>query len=259
MNAVAASCCGFVGGDANQWQPNLFRNTTQIYPFKGQEGKWNLVTAMADEAIDYMTRIHQTDPSKPIFIKYAPGATHAPHHPTKAWVDKISAMHLFDEGWNKVRERIFANQKKLGVIPQDTQLEPWPTNVIKNWDDCTPEEKKLFIRQVDIFAAFAAYNDHEIGRIIRGYAADGATAVANALIRAIDSVREPHQDNATVLVVKVAGRLQRQIRHCPDVGFCGCFLNALNVHGSILSLSGSLLCRCSAAPVGGAGCGGCYI
>ena len=112
---------GFVGGDANQWEPNLFRNTTQIYPFQGKPG-WNLVTGMADDAIDYMTRIHQTDPSKPIFIKYAPGATHAPHHPTKEWVDKIAAMKLFDGGYEKVREQIFENQKKLGVIPKDTKL-----------------------------------------------------------------------------------------------------------------------------------------
>ncbi|WP_295612700.1 sulfatase-like hydrolase/transferase [uncultured Lamprocystis sp.] len=74
---------GFVGGDANQWEPNLFRNTTQIYPFLGTEpGTWNLITGMADEAIDWATRMHQSDPYKPIFIKYAPGATHAPHHPT---------------------------------------------------------------------------------------------------------------------------------------------------------------------------------
>ena len=93
---------GFIGGDANQWEPNLFRNTTQIYPFLGKPpGTWNLVTAMADDAIDWMTRIHQTDPSKPIFIKYAPGATHAPHHPTKEWVDKIHDMHLFDDGYEQ--------------------------------------------------------------------------------------------------------------------------------------------------------------
>src|SRR4029453_18560868 len=79
----------------------------------------------------------------------------------------ISAMHLFDEGWNKVRERIFENQKRLGVIPQGTQLEPWPTNILKNWDDCTPEEKKLFLRQVEVFAAYVAYSDHEIGRVIQ--------------------------------------------------------------------------------------------
>jgi arylsulfatase len=157
---------GFVGGDANQWQPNLFRNTTQIYPFEGKPG-WNLVTAMADDAIDFMSQINQIDPSKPFFVYYVPGATHAPHHPTKEWVDKIRDMHLFDDGWNKVRERIFENQKRLGVIPPDTQLEPWPTSIIKNWDDCTPEEKKLFIRQVEVFAAYSAYSDHEIGRVIQ--------------------------------------------------------------------------------------------
>jgi len=157
---------GFVGGDANQWQPNLFRNTTQIYPFEGKPG-WNLVTGMANDAIDYLNRVNQIDPKKPFFVKYAPGATHAPHHPTKEWVDKIHNMHLFDDGWNKLREKIFENQKALGVIPKDTRLEPWPAKLIKNWDDCTPEEKKLFIKQVEIFAAFEAYNDYEIGRVIQ--------------------------------------------------------------------------------------------
>jgi arylsulfatase len=89
-------------------------------------------------------------------------------------------MHLFDDGWNKLRERIFENQKKLGVIPPDTQLEPWPTKVLKNWDDCTPEEKKLFIRQVEVFAAFAAYNDHEIGRVIQ--AIDDIGKLDNTLV-----------------------------------------------------------------------------
>ena len=157
---------GFLGGDANQWEPNLFRNTTQIYPFEGKPG-WNLTTAMADDAIEYLNRINQIDPGKPFFIKYAPGATHAPHHPTKEWVEKIRAMRLFDDGWNKLQERIYENQKRLGVIPADTKMSPWPTNIIKNWDDCTPEEKKLFIRQAEIFAAYAAYNDHETGRVIQ--------------------------------------------------------------------------------------------
>ena len=161
---------GFVGGDANQWQPNLFRNTTQIFPFEGKEpGTWNLVTAMADDAIDYMTRMHQIQPDKPLFIKYAPGATHAPHHPTKEWVDKISKMKIFDEGWNKVRERIFENQKRLGVIPKDTRLSPWPKDVLKEWDQLAADEKKLFIRQAEIFAAYAAYSDHEIGRVIQAF------------------------------------------------------------------------------------------
>lgn len=157
---------GFVGGDANQWQPNLFRNTTHIYPFEGKPG-WNLVTGMADDAIDYLNRLNQTVPEKPFFMMYVPGATHAPHHPTKEWLDKISSMHLFDQGWNKLRDQIFANQKKLGVIPQNSQLEPWPADVIKNWDDLAADERKLFIRQADVFAAYAAYDEHEIGRVVQ--------------------------------------------------------------------------------------------
>jgi arylsulfatase len=161
---------GFIGGDANQWQPNLFRNTTQIYPFEGKApGTWNLVTAMADDAIDYMTRMHQIQPDKPIFIKYAPGATHAPHHPTKEWVDKIREMKLFDDGYEKVRDRIFENQKRLGVIPKDAKLGPWPKDLLKPWDELSANEKKLFVRQVEIFGAFAAYNDHEIGRVIQAF------------------------------------------------------------------------------------------
>jgi len=157
---------GFVGGDANQWQPNLFRNTTQIYPFDGKPG-WNLVTGMADDAIEHLYRLNQIAPDKPFFVHYVPGATHAPHHPTQEWVDKIHDMHLFDDGYERLRERIFENQKKLGVIPADTQLEPWPDDVLKPWDQLTDVEKKLFIKQVEIFAAYEAYVDHEIGRVIQ--------------------------------------------------------------------------------------------
>ncbi|HVP30292.1 MAG TPA: arylsulfatase [Myxococcota bacterium] len=159
---------GFIGGDSSQWQPNLFRNTTQIYPFEGKPpGTWNLVTAMADDAIAYMNRINALNPEQPFFVYYVPGATHAPHHPTKEWVDKISAMHLFDQGWNKLRETIFENQKKLGVIPPNTKLTAWPKDLLKEWDQLTADEKKMFIRQADVFAAYVAYNDSEIGRVIQ--------------------------------------------------------------------------------------------
>ena len=159
---------GFVGGDANQWAPNLFRNTTQIYPFEGKApGTWNLTTAQADDAIDWLNRMNQIDPTKPFFCYYVPGGTHAPHHPTKEWVDKIHNMHLFDAGWNKLRETIFANQKRLGVIPPDAQLTPWPKDLLKEWDQLTADEKKMFIRQVEVFAAYAAYTDYEIGRVIQ--------------------------------------------------------------------------------------------
>lgn len=161
---------GFVGGDANQWGPNLFRNTSQIYPFEGKEpGTWNLITAMADDAIDWATRIHQSDPNQPIFMHYVPGCSHAPHHPTKEWVEKIEAMHLFDEGYEKLRETIFENQQKLGVIPQGLELTPWPADILTPWDKLTPAAQKLFIRQVNVFAAYVAYNDHEMGRVIQAF------------------------------------------------------------------------------------------
>jgi len=156
---------GFVGGDASQWQPNLFRNTTAIYPYVGNPG-WNLTTGMADDAIHWLNQLNDINPAMPFFLHYVPGATHAPHHPTPEWIAKISDMHLFDQGWNALREQIFANQKTLGVIPADAKLTPWPDDLLKRWDSLSAEEKKLFIRQANVYAAYLAYADHEIGRVI---------------------------------------------------------------------------------------------
>ncbi len=170
---------GFVGGDTSQWQPNLFRNTTQIYPYVDKPG-WNLTTAMADDAIDWMNQTNTLDPGKPFFCYYVPGGTHAPHHPTPEWIKTISDMHLFDDGWNVLRDRIFANQKRLGVIPQDARLTPWPDDLLKTWDKLTADEKKMFIRQADVYAAYLAYTDHEIGRVIQ--AIDDMGKLDNTLI-----------------------------------------------------------------------------
>ena len=125
------------------------------------------MTAQADDAIQYLDRITAIDNDQPFFVYYVPGAVHAPHHPKPEWVKKISDMHLFDKGWNELRDTIFANQKRLGVIPQDAKLTPWPHNLLKGWDQLAPDEKKLFIRQADVFAAYWAYSDHEIGRVIQ--------------------------------------------------------------------------------------------
>lgn len=158
---------GFMGGDTNQWQPaNLARNTTYIYPFQGNPS-YNLITAMADEAIAYMNQVNTLTPDQPFFVYYVPGGTHAPHHATPEWIKKISDLHLFDKGWNELREQIFANQKKLGVIPQNAKLTPWPDKLLKKWDQLMADEKKMFIRQADVYAAYLAYTDHEIGRVIQ--------------------------------------------------------------------------------------------
>ena len=164
---------GFMGGDSSQWQPNLYRNTTAIYPFAGKSG-WNLTTAMADEAIQYMKQIKEISPQKPFFVYYVPGGTHAPHHPTPEWIKKISDMHLFDGGWNQLRETIFANQKRLGIMPESAKLTDWPDGQaefngakLPKWDSLSAAEKKLFIKQADVYGAYLAYTDHEIGRVIQ--------------------------------------------------------------------------------------------
>ena len=157
---------GFVGGDASQWEPNLFRNTTAIYPYIDHPG-WNLTTAMADDAIHWMNQLNDINPQMPFFLHYVPGGTHAPHQPTPEWITKISDMHLFDKGWNGLRDQIFENQKRIGVIPADAKLTPWPDKLLKNWDTLSADEKKLYIRQADVYAAYLAYTDHEIGRVIQ--------------------------------------------------------------------------------------------
>jgi arylsulfatase len=121
---------------------------------------------MADEAIQYMKQLKEIAPEKPFLVYYVPGGTHSPHHPTPEWIKKISDMHLFNEGWNKVRETIFANQKRLGIMPENATLTPWPKD-LPEWDSLGWEEKKLFIKQADVFGAYLAYTDHEIGRVIQ--------------------------------------------------------------------------------------------
>jgi arylsulfatase A-like enzyme len=164
---------GFVGGDTSQWEPNLFRNTTAIYPYVGKPG-WNLTRAMADDAIQYLQQMNDLDPQKKFFLYYVPGGTHAPHHPTPEWIEKIHNMHLFDTGWNALREQIFANQKKLGVIPADAKLTAWPDGSaqfggvsLPKWETLSADEKKMYIRQVEVYAAYLAYTDYEIGRVIQ--------------------------------------------------------------------------------------------
>src|SRR5438477_9974069 len=164
---------GFMGGETDQWTPYLFKDHTQIFPWIGHPG-YNLTTDMADEAIKYMHSMNAVAPEKPFFLYYVPGGTHSPHQPTKEWIDKSHAMHLFDGGWEKLRDTIFANQKKLGVIPPDTELTLWPDGQaalggakLPRWDSLSAIQKKLYIREAEVFAAYAAYTDYEIGRVIQ--------------------------------------------------------------------------------------------
>ncbi|MGA9724037.1 MAG: arylsulfatase, partial [Candidatus Binatus sp.] len=162
---------GFLGGETDQWTPYLYRNTTPVFPWVGKPG-YNLTTDMADDAIKYMSDLNAAAPDKPFFVYYVPGGTHSPHQPTKEWIDKFKDK--FDMGYEKLREQIFANQKRLGVIPADTQLTPWPDGQaayggakLPRWDSLSVIQKKLYSREAEVFAAYAAYTDYEIGRVIQ--------------------------------------------------------------------------------------------
>ncbi len=162
---------GFMGGETDQWTPYLFRNTTPVFPWIGKPG-YNLTTDMADDAIRYMRDLNAAAPDKPFFLYYVPGGTHSPHQPTKEWIDKFKSK--FDMGYEKLRDQIFANQKRLGVIPPNTQLTLWPDGQaayggakLPRWDSLSVLQKKLYAREAEVFAAYAAYTDHEIGRVIQ--------------------------------------------------------------------------------------------
>jgi arylsulfatase A-like enzyme len=154
---------GFMGGDSSQWRPFLFENTTQVFPWVGKPG-YNLITDQTDKAIEHIKKLDASVPDKPFFVYYTPGASHAPHHVPSEWIAKFKGK--FDMGWNAMREQIFANQKTLGVIPAHTQLTPWPDDLPK-WDTLDADSKKLFARQAEVFAAYVAYSDYEIGRVIQ--------------------------------------------------------------------------------------------
>ncbi len=154
---------GFMGGETDQWTPYLFRDHTPIFPWIGKPG-YNLTTDLADEAVKYLSGLNAAAPSKPFFLYYVPGGTHSPHQPTKEWIEKFKGK--FDMGWEKMREEIFANQKRLGVIPANTKLTPWP-DVLPKWDSLSLIQKKLYAHEAEVYAAYAAYTDHEIGRVIQ--------------------------------------------------------------------------------------------
>jgi len=162
---------GFMGGETDQWTPFLFKDHTPISPWIGNPG-YNLITDMADEAIKYLGDLNAAEPEKPFFLYYVPGGSHSPHQPTKEWIEKFKGK--FDMGYEKMREEIFANQKRLGVVPADAQLTPWPDGQaeyggakLPRWESLSLIQKKLYARQAEVFAAYVAYTDYEIGRVIQ--------------------------------------------------------------------------------------------
>ena len=154
---------GFIGGESNQWYPSLYEGTSPVEPPKTPEEGYHLTEDLADRAINYIRQQKALMPDKPFFVYFAPGATHAPHHVPQEWWEKYKGK--FDQGYDTLREEIFARQKQLGVIPEDAELTARPAE-IPAWDDIDPALKPVLIRQMEVYAGFMEHTDHHIGRVI---------------------------------------------------------------------------------------------
>jgi arylsulfatase A-like enzyme len=153
---------GFIGGEANQWAPYLHDGVAQVeIP---NDPDYILNTDMANQAVAWLKFQKAMTPDKPLFIYYAPGAVHAPHHVPQDWIAKWKGK--FDGGWDTLRQETLARQLKLGIVPPGTRLAPKPA-AIKDWDKLSADEKRLFARQAEVFAAFLEHTDYEIGRVVQ--------------------------------------------------------------------------------------------
>jgi arylsulfatase A-like enzyme len=168
---------GFNGGEADHWYPTLYENLNPVQPWGTPEEGYNLGIDQTDKAIAWLRNQKSIAPDRPFFLYYAPGAVHAPHHPPKQWAKKYQGK--FSHGWDKQREITFKRQKELGVIPQDAKLTPRMEQV-PSWDSHNANAKRLFERQMEVYAGYYEFTDHQIGRVVD--AIDGIGQLDNTLI-----------------------------------------------------------------------------
>lgn len=152
---------GFIGGECNQWSPAIYDGVTKVET--PNTPNYHFTSDMTDKAIEWIQAQQALTPDKPFFTYYATGATHAPHHAPKEWIEKYKGK--FDMGWDKLREQTLAKQIKMGVVPEGTKLAPKPKDV-PDWESLNPKQKELYAHQMEVFAAYAEFTDHEVGRLI---------------------------------------------------------------------------------------------
>jgi arylsulfatase A-like enzyme len=154
---------GFLGGDTNQWYPELVYDNHQVEPPRTPDEGYHLTEDLVDRSIDFIADAKQVDPDKPFYLNLCFGATHAPHHVAKEWADKYSGQ--FDDGWDAYREMVFEKQKQLGIVPPGTQLSRHDPDV-QDWDALPASSRRLFSRMMEVFAGFLSHTDHHLGRLL---------------------------------------------------------------------------------------------
>jgi arylsulfatase A-like enzyme len=171
---------GFLGGETHQYYPELVYDNHQVEPPKTPEEGYHVTEDLVDKAISFIADAKQVAPNKPFFMYFCTGAMHAPHHVRKEWSDRYNGQ--FDDGWEAYREKVFARQKELGIVPPDAELSRHDPDVPK-WESLSAEEKKLYARMMEVFAGFLTHTDHHIGRLLDFLKAIGE--FDNTLIMAI--------------------------------------------------------------------------
>ena len=156
---------GFLGGETNQWAPYLYDGVAQVE--LPNDPNYHFMTDMTEKARAWIKHTKALAPDKPTFVYFAPGATHAPHHAPKSWIERWKGK--FDQGWDKIREETLARQIAAGVVPAGHEARARSHPAIKDWDKLSADEKRLFTRQAEVFAAFTEYTDHEVGRMLKAF------------------------------------------------------------------------------------------
>ena len=154
---------GFIGAETNQWYPAIYEGTTPVEPEKTPEQGYHFSEDLTNKAIKWTRQQKALMPDKPFFMYFAPGACHAPHHVPKEWADKYKGK--FDQGWDTLREEIFARQKQLGVIPANAELTQRPAE-LPAWDETPENMRPIFAREMEVYAGFLEHIDHHVGRLI---------------------------------------------------------------------------------------------
>jgi arylsulfatase len=161
---------GFLGGDTSQWYPDLVYDNHQVEPPGTPEEGYHLTEDLIDRSIEFITDTQQVDPDKPFYLHLCFGAAHAPHHVSKEWADRYAGQ--FDDGWDAYRERVFARQKELGIVPADAELSRHDPDV-PEWSSLPAPARKLFSRMMEVFAGFLSHTDHHLGRLLDFLRAEG--------------------------------------------------------------------------------------
>jgi arylsulfatase A-like enzyme len=171
---------GFLGGDTSQWDPDLIYDNHQVEPPKSAEEGYHLNEDLADRAIQFIADAKQVDPDKPFYLHFCTGAMHAPHHVPKEWADRYKGA--FDGGWDAYREKVFARQKELGIVPEHAELSRHDPDV-PAWESLSDDQRRLYARMMEVYAGFLTHTDHHIGRVLNYLESIGQ--LENTLIMAV--------------------------------------------------------------------------